>query len=553
VTRDLRRLSGARVDVAVVGGGIAGACIARDAARRGLSVALLEREDFASATTGASSKLLHGGLRYLRRLDLRVVRESLRERRIWADIAPNLVEPLPFLLPTTRRPSSHRAVFNAVLAAYDALAYDRNRVRDARHRLAPHRFLDRAAALALEPGLACLPITGAMLFHDYQMPSPERLALACVLDAAAHGAAIANHAPVVGLRLGGGRVTGVDVLDASGAHARVAVDAGLVVNATGPWADLLVAEWLEGPCVARLVRSKGIHLVTRPVGGPRAITVTGEHGHLFILPWRGLSLIGTTDTRFEGRPEECRVTEEDIRALLAVVNAAYPAAGLARADVRHAFAGLRPIVDRESRVEGQRTATGTYRASRAAEIVDHGAHGGPDGLLTVIGGKWTTARALAERVVDLACARLQRRTAPCTTASAPLPGAELLDRQADETRGFGERCYLARTFGTRAAEVLALTRREPRLAEPLAEDRPEPVAAAVFAIREEMASTLSDLVFRRLDLGGAGHPGARVIERLAGIAAAELGWSPARTRSEIDGLATHFVRRPDDEPAGARG
>ncbi|MFA6244148.1 MAG: glycerol-3-phosphate dehydrogenase/oxidase, partial [Candidatus Hydrogenedentales bacterium] len=347
--RDLAAMASTSFDIVVVGGGITGACIARDAALRGLSVALVEKNDFAGATTAASSKLIHGGLRYLQNLELSLVRESLRERRVWSNTAPHMIDALTFLLPTSSKKRRDRVMKSIGLRLYDWLSYDRNRLDDPEKVIPAHKKLSRDETIALEPSLASDDLGGALAFHDYQMYSPERLALECILSAAEHGAQVANYAEVTGFIRESARIAGIRVLDKSPMPAEQAakpaeyeVRGSVVINAAGPWADLLMPE-ISGsgdsdtkPHAARhLIRSKGIHLITRALTKGHAVTVPSESSHFFILPWRGYSLLGTTDTIYAGHPDDVMVTERDIVDFLAVVNAGFPAAKLRRSDVLH--------------------------------------------------------------------------------------------------------------------------------------------------------------------------------------------------------------------------
>src|SRR5690242_2087372 len=258
--RDLSRLSNEVFDLLVIGGGITGACVARDASRRGLKVALIEKNDFACATSAHNSKLIHGGLRYLRSFELRLVRESLRERRIWQRIAPHLVHPLPFLIPLYGGGWSARATLAAGLSLYDALSFDRRWLDDPAQRLPGRRWLRADAALATEPALAACNFAGAFEYYDAQMCSPERLALECVIDAEAHSAVVANHLLAETLLLRDERIEGASVVDVF-TDARFDIRAQLTVIAAGPWADLFLAQALGRPVSHRLLRSKGIHLI----------------------------------------------------------------------------------------------------------------------------------------------------------------------------------------------------------------------------------------------------------------------------------------------------
>jgi glycerol-3-phosphate dehydrogenase len=539
--RNLEELARRRYDLVVVGGGITGAAIARDAALRGLSVALLEARDFSHATSAATSKLVHGGLRYLKTLDLGLVRESLAERRIWQRIAPHMVYPLPFLLPVPEG-------FAAALAFHTGLTlYDLGGARGGgrayeRAWIPAHRWIDRAEALTRAPILSGTKLRRAMLYYDCQMFAPERLALECLADAADHGANLANYAEVADLRRAPVTQTieGVIVKDARSGQ-RHDVSAALIVNATGPWADIALKAWGvdEGP--ARLTRSKGIHIITRALAHDHALTLPTESGHLFVLPWRGHSLIGTTDTPYAGSLDSVRPARTEIEGLIATLNRALPGADVTLADVRYAYAGVRPLVAPAS-------AMSTYKMSRRAEIIEHGASGRLEPLISAIGGKWTTARHLAEQTVDLALRRLGRPHRPSRTAELPLPGGRasrflsLVSRLEAQCPMLSSEsvAFLARSYGSLAPEVLALGRPDARLLEPLARGLPQIGAQVAYAIDHEMALSLEDVVLRRIGLGTLGFPGEAALARCAGLMAARLGWSEESCAGEIARLRAHY-------------
>ena len=531
--RDLDRLARDNFDLLVIGGGITGACIARDASLRGLSVALVEKNDFAHATSAHNSKLIHGGLRYLRNFELSLVRESLRERRIWQRTAPHLVWPLPFLVPLYGGGLSARATLAAGLMHYDLLSFDRTWLDDPAQRLPGHKWLDKNRAAAREPRLAGNALEGAFAYYDAQMYSPERLALECVLDAAANGAAPANHLAAETLLVRDGRVEGAGMRDVM-TDGTFDIRAKLTILAAGPWADIFLQHAFGGAPQHKLMRSKGIHLIVPAMTRNAALTVATSHGHFFVLPWRGHSLLGTTDAAFQGSPDEVGVSESDIEEFLGFINAHLPAAKLSRSHVLHFYAGLRPLVDDGSR--------DTYGASRRAALIDHKKDGGIDGLLSVIGGKWTTSRDLAEITVDAALGKLDIRARACSTARARLPGGKI-DRIADfmaaeraSHSAFVGIDHLARLYGSQLNEVIAIAKDRPELAAPLSFTG-DIGAQIVLAKREEMALTLEDVVMRRTGLGQLGNPGPEALESSASLMAAELGWSDARKRAEIDALA----------------
>jgi glycerol-3-phosphate dehydrogenase len=528
-----------RHDLLVLGGGVTGACVAREAALRGLSVALVEKHDFSHATSAASSKLIHGGLRYLRNFEVRLVRESLRERRTWARIAPHLVYPLALLIPAYAGRSDDLGKLRLGLGAYDLLGFDRNLRADRDQRIPGHRILSPAEALARQPDLPTEGLRGAALYHDCQMFSPERLALECLLSAAAAGARLANYAEALDFVREGERVVGLRVRDGLTGDEHE-LRGGLVVNASGPWADLLLAGLSERTAL-KVTRSKGVHVLTRALTREHALVASSRSGHFFVLPWRGRSLIGTTDEAYAGEPDALRVTEADIAGLLATVNAALPAARLTRADVLHFYGGLRPLVD-------DPTARSSYEASRRAEISDHAAEGGPEGLLSVLGGKWTTSRALAEKVVDLAARKLGRRLPPSTSAETPLPGgavgnfgefvAEARRRHPEHPPALVE--HLARNYGARLGEVLHHAA-DPALARPLAEGLPECGAQVLHAVRAEMAVALEDIVFRRTGLGTLGHPGDAALAAAARLMGGVLGWTRAERVAQVERVLDRYV------------
>jgi len=458
--RDLAALCDRHFDLAIIGGGVVGACAARDAALRGHKVALVEAGDFATGASEAMSHFIHGGLRYLAQGKLAIVRESLAERAIWRRIAPAFVTPIPFLLRLAGGPLE-RGVLRAGVAMFEALAG---------HGLGRH--LDAAAAAEAEPLLAGAAPHGAVLYGDCRIDHPERAVIALLADAAAHGAAIANHVEATGLLREGARVAGLIAEDRR-SGGRLAIRADAVLNATGPSAERVATRLLPGQRDIRLTLSKGIHLVTAPLARENAIAIATADGHAVISPWAGQTLVGTTDEAFSGDPAGVAPTAEEIAALAGRVAAALPAAGAALAAPLDAFAGVRALPHADG---------GTYTASRDMVLVRHG---GAIGLVTLTGGKWTTARLMAERGVDLVEQALGRRGRACETATRPLPD------------GWG------------AAD--------PGLAEP------ERFACAVDT---EMALDGEDIARRLTRAHGVAHPG------VAGRAA---GWLAKRGKNEHGG------------------
>ena len=546
--RSLPDMASTRFDVLVIGGGITGAAIAWDASLRGLTVGLIEKADFGHGTSAATSKLIHGGLRYLKHGQLGVVRASLRERRIMQTITPHLVYPLPFLIPATGYGTAGPAPLLAAAILYNALSYDRDSVPHADQHVPAARLLDRDAVLRRAPSLRPLHPTGGLFYYDCQMYDAGRHVLAFLRSATDYGAAVANYAAATGLLTSQDAVRGVVARDAQ-TGARYPLTAPVVVNATGPWADGVLQQF-GLPRATHLQRSKGIHILTRAIDPPnQALGLRTPNGrHLFILPWQGHALIGTTDVPFEGSPDEPLVTRQDVVQFIATVNATYPPADLSADDIEHAYGGLRPIAATQP---GQ----STYGASRRYEVDDH-ARDGRAGLFTVVGGKYTTARALAETLVDRVLTYLQRPPIACSTRGTPLvSGATgafpaFLHRMRSQYPDVPAvvRHHLSRCYGQRLPDVMALVDVDPSLAEPIVPGRPDIWAQVEYAMDAEMARRLADVVHRRTGLGGVGPVAEDVLHAIAHRMADRLGWSDARIADEIAHTQSTFAWAPCRRP-----
>ena len=546
--REPARLARETFDVLVLGGGISGACIAWDATLRGLSVALVERDDFGAATSSASSKLLHGGIRYLQQGLLGRVRESAREQAAFRRIAPHLVDPLSFLIPTYGRGARGKPLLRTGLWAYRALIRDINARDDAMWARKDHA-LSRADALAAAPGLVREGLTGAVQYEDFQMWSSERMTLNVLQAAAERGAVTANYTEVQELLLEGHRVVGARVHDTLDGTQHT-VRARLCVNAAGPWAFRALGPLAKGVAPERVHFAKGMHVVVRPLGPASALALSTrmQHEavihrggrHIFAMPWRGHTLIGTTYDPCSGKREDLRIRETDIAAFLAVINAAYPGARLTRDDVRWFYAGLYPLVD--VRPKGNR-----YQGSGRYRLYDHARLAGIDGLVTALGAKFTTARALAERCTDLVLRKLGLERRPCATATTPVYGGKLesMTRLRDDARrrhpaalapdGLEE---LLRLYGARYAEALDESR--PADLEPVGPGRATPRLVVRRAARHEMARRLSDVIFRRTGIGTVGDPGEEYLHACTAILSQELGWSDHRSERELEDVRRAF-------------
>ncbi len=500
----LQNLEG-RFDVAIVGGGIIGAGIARDAALRGLRVALVEKDDFGSGTTAGSTRLIHGGLRYLESYDFRLVRMDLRERERLLRNASHLVKPLEFLVPIYGESWFHRARLRAGMALYDLLSYDKS--------LPNHRMLSAAEVARAEPELRREGLQGAALYYDAQVNSPERLTLENILDARAHGAAALNYVEATGALESDGAIGGLKVRCAiTGEEAEVT--AKLVVNASGPWFERVAARLAPEP--KRLVRTtKGIHLACDPVSNKALVLFSKVDQRLFfVVPWLGYSWVGTTDTDYEGDPGAVRATREDVEYLVRSTRPFFPKLGTGA--IHWTNAGVRALVMEEG--------------SESSVSRMHRVTARRPGLVSVLGGKITGYRAIAEEVCDV-MARKLGTDRKAQTADEPLPGARAKPSGTEP---------LDSLYGCRADDVRRLAQEDSALSMPLAPNYPDIAAQVLFAVREEQCERVADFMLRRSLLGFTQDQGRNAVGRVAALMAAEHGWSAARRLEEISRYQLHL-------------
>jgi glycerol-3-phosphate dehydrogenase len=533
----LRALGAETWDLLVIGGGITGAAAARDAAGRGLRVALVDAGDLARGTSSRSSRLIHGGLRYLETGNLKLVFEASAERRRLLDLASHLVHPLPFLFPVFRKGPVGFRKLQAGMWLYDGLSLFRN--------IARHRMLSRDAARQEEPHLRTDGLVGAAVYYDASVDD-ARLTLANARGAHEAGAAVVPYAEVVGFLKDGKGLAGARVRDCliEGVDA-VEVRARVVLNATGPWSDA-VRRLADAGIRPRLRPTKGVHILVRRdrLGNRHAITFQSpvDGRVMFVLPWGDFSYVGTTDTDYAGSPAEVRADAEDVRYLLDSANSIFPDAKLTGDDVVSTWAGIRPLLSPRG-PEGGMAASAT---SREHEIWrDRG------GLLNIAGGKLTTYRVMAKQAVDAAARALKEEhrveSGHSPTADLPLPGdprepwEPFRDRVVSDAvaAGLGADTgeHLARAYGEDAAALLAAVRADAALAGRLMEGHPYVWAEVAHAVRAEMAMTLDDVMTRRLHLFyEAADGGLAVAEQVARRMAAEpgIGWSDAEVAAQVD-------------------
>jgi glycerol-3-phosphate dehydrogenase len=561
-SRDLGRLADSSFDVLVIGGGIAGACTAWDAALRGLRVALVERGDFGGATSAHSLKVAHGGIRYLQHVDLVRLRQSCRERSTFLRIAPHLVRPMPFYVPTAGHGLSGKEAFRAALLALGVFTADRNRgLRDPDRRIPVGGIVSREALLERFPDLASRETSGAGVFWDGQFLNPPRLIFSIVRSALEAGARAANYCEVVGLVTDAREVRGVEVVDRFSGE-RFQIRARTVINAAGPFAEeLLVRFGLAAGTRTPLSRDLAVVVPRDLVGGaglalqtrhrdPDAILSRGNR-HLFMVPWRHYTLIGVHSRIWNGPPSGLRVSEAEVQTFLDEIREARPGMALALDDVSFVHAGLLPAG------EGEGLDSNVSFGKRSV-LVDHARHGGPGGLVTIMSVRLTMGRAVAEAAVDLAFRRLGVEPPRCRTAQTPVHGGGIeriasFVEEAIAARPRGIRPesarHLAESFGTAWRSVLASAAGS----DPGATVGSSAVLAAEVrhAVEHELAVTLADVILRRTDLGTGEYPGDDVVEDCAVILAGMLGWDARRLRSEIDAVREAYPAWRLPRPAAA--
>ncbi|MER5971644.1 glycerol-3-phosphate dehydrogenase/oxidase [Streptomyces sp. NPDC002055] len=543
----LARMAERELDILVVGAGVVGAGTALDAATRGLATGLVEARDWAAGTSSRSSKLIHGGLRYLEMLDFALVREALKERGLLLErLAPHLVKPVPFLYPLAHR-AWERVYAGSGVALYDAMSLSSGHGRG----LPTHRHLTRTHALRVAPCLKKDALVGALQYYDAQMDDARYVAT-LVRTASAYGAEVANRARVIGFLREGERVVGARVRDVEGGG-EYEVRAKQVVNATGVWTD--ETQRLIGERGMFHVRaSKGIHLVVPKdrIHSTSGLILRTEKSVLFVIPWGRHWIIGTTDTDWDLDKAHPAASSADIDYLLEHVNSVL-AVPLTRDDVEGVYAGLRPLLAGESEA--------TSKLSREHTV----AHPAP-GLVVVAGGKYTTYRVMAKDAVDEAVHGLDQRVADCVTEDVPLVGAEgyraLWNARARIAAGSGLHVarieHLLNRYGSLTEEVLELVRRDPALGEPLAAADDYLRAEIVYAASHEGARHLDDVLTRRTRISiETFDRGARSAREAAELMAPVLGWDGNQVEKEVEHYEKRVEaeresqRQPDDQTADA--
>lgn len=515
-------------DVAIIGAGINGAGIARDAALRGLSTVILDKGDMCSGCSAISSRLIHGGLRYLEYGEIPLVYESLHERRYLRLTAGHLVEPLRICIPIFSEARRGPLLIRLGMIAYDLLSF--------RKTVPNHEMLSKKEIESAEPGLRRDGLRAAARYYDAQVEFAERLVLENLLSAKSAGAEILTHSEVTAIRTSNDAVSSIAYVDRlSGAEHEVSV--GTVVNAAGPWVDR-VLENAPTPTVRHMGGTKGSHIIVGEFdGAPHDafyVEAAADGRPFFIIPWYGQYLIGTTDIRYDGDLDNVRASREEVDYLLAETNRVFPAANLSVSDIHYAYAGVRPLPFQEKGPESAITRRHIIKVNQNVA----------QGLISIIGGKLTTYRSLAEQTVDRIAKLRHLKLPPCCTRDTLLPGASGLPAARERLRalqllsGHGI-SRLLRVYGGRAWDICDLCEREASLADTVDADDTVLAAEIAFVVREEFAKSATDIVFRRTMIGLNADQGRPMYSKVVMLAAEELGWDADEVSRQFDELVDY--------------
>jgi len=556
--RNLFELHDHEFDVLIVGGGIYGVAAAWDATLRGLKVALIEKSDFGSATSSNSLKIIHGGLRYIQQADVKRMRESIRERRILMTIAPHLVHPLPCIMPLYGHLGKGPEAMRIALMLNDLVGFDRNRIDDPQKILPNGKVISRNKCLEVLPGIKENKLTGGAIWYDCHVYNSERLLLSYLRSATERGAKVANYVSANNLIIQNNKVVGIEAKDEL-TDETFEIRGKIVLNTSGPWVNQ-IKNWMSSNEKNEKVKlSWAMNIITKKIFDNYAAGVSGrmkiqENGQLvdkgskvyFITPWRNFSLIGTVHKPYNDEPNEFRIKESYINDLLRDINEALPGNKLNREDIHFFYGGLLPM-DRPNPKNGEVVLTKHYN------LLDHSKSDGIDGAVSVVGVKYTTARDVSTKAVDLVMDKLGLPKKSTETDTEKLYGGQIERFDEFKNNSFAEWekrlpesviNQLACNYGSEYSRVLKYGDENPSWLEPI-ENTAVLKAEVIHAVREEMAVHLIDVLWRRTELGSAGNPGEKIMNTVANLVAKELNWDKNRIEQEIEATKRIYIPDPD--------
>ncbi len=560
--RELEKLSDQCYDVLIVGAGIYGAVAAWDAVLRGLSVALIDKGDFGGGTSANSLKTIHGGLRYLQQLDIKRMRESIRERRILMTIAPHLVHPLPCLMPTYGHTMKGKEIMHMAMCMNDLISFDRNHLHD------PEKTIPKSKVLSLNASKEWIPqidnrrFNGGALWYDAQMYNSDRLLISFVLSAAQRGVSVANYVKAIGFLMKNQKVVGIRACDVLTGQ-KFDIEAKMVLNCCGGWVDQLLASTTPGLTKKRFQLSTAMNLIVRrrlfsdcAAGLPsrfqfRRANQTMYHGTriLFFSPWRQFTLIGTKHLPYNGDPDQGRVQEKEIQVFLDEIKKAFPDASIRRDEIEYYHKGFLPM-------DGVHPKTGEVRLTKHYRIIDHHREDGIEGLISLIGVKFTTARDVSEKAVNLVFQKLGKKDKRSQSHQLRLNGGDIehfndfkngVHRQHSDHLEPEVIDHLVYNYGSEYQRIIHYGYERPDFSSLIPGSKEVLKAEVVHAVREEMAQKLSDVILRRTDLGSGRRPKKESIQVCADIMAQEYGWNRERIKREIEEVNGVYVPQEDSK------
>ena len=550
--RNLNQLSSRHHDLLIIGGGIYGATAAWEAASRNLSVALIDKGDFACATSSNSHKIIHGGLRYLQQADIVRIRESIKEYRILMKIAPHLVSPMPFLMPSYGHGIRGPEVFNVASKLYRIIGYDINHSEKGQINIPTGKVISKEECIKLFPGAKKDKLTGAGLWFDGQVYNTERLLMSFLETAYLKGACLANYIEMIKFIEADNSVSGVIATDkVSGKE--IEIKAKVVVNTSGPWVDAVLDKFVAKPIHLRRKFALALNIVTKPIVQDYAVAVKSQHeddatiidkgGRMYVItPWHKCSLIGTSQKFFEGEPDGFKVTEGEISSFINEINLACPSFKLRRADVLSYHAGLLPQAEKQNE-------SSDVKIEKRYEIVDHQERDNVKGLISVVGVKYTTARDVTKKVIDLACKKLGLNGNVSITHCTQISGGNINNLKVElstflQKRPFGLENDIYRhlffTFGSKINLIMAIIKERRELGNRVTKNLPIIGAEIVYGLKYGMAMRLEDIIFRRTELATLGNPGDDVLLHVSKMASTYHKWSTSQIYKEIDEVKRLF-------------
>ena len=554
--RDIQKLAQQEYDLLIVGGGVYGAACAWDASLRGLKVALLERNDFGWATSSNSAKIAHSGSRYLQHADFKRMRESIRERSIIADVAPYLIDQQPYMMPIYGHGIKGRETISMYFSIYDLFSIDRRRKQDPARCVPNSHLISKEEVLRIMPGIKSEGLTGGIVWSEGQMHNTERLTLARILSAVEQGADVANYIEVTEFIKFDNAVVGVEAKDLISGET-IVVRAKTTLNTTGPWAAKTLNLGREKFKSYSVYGSKAFSLITRPLSKEHALVIShrpiydddyaivNKKSNLsFAIPWRGHSLVGSLHLPCDDDPQKVTISEEEIQTYIELINEGYPSAKLRREDVLHVLWGIIPA-DKK----------GSAAPRKHYCILDHLFEDGLEGLISVVGVKYTTARDVAQKTIDLVWRKLKLEPVKCRTHDTPVWGGDIEYMNTFREKAIATEAsrlsaevvhHLVHTYGSAYPEVLAYLEENPVWGQVIPNSNILQ-AEVIYAVREQMAEKLVDVVLRRTDLGTLGYPGMDSLRVCAQLMAQELGWNEARIEAELQEVAESYIIRPTTE------